>query len=56
MVFSESLGETVFFCEDEDTKATLVEAGADSFAIYTKDELRILVAQNRVAPLSADEL
>jgi hypothetical protein len=56
LVFSESLGETVFFCEDEDTKAALVAAGAESFSIYTQDELRILVAQNRVAPLSIAEL
>ena len=56
MVDSEILGETIFFCQDEATKAALVEAGADSWSIYTKDELRVLVAQNRVAPLSADEL
>jgi hypothetical protein len=29
MVYSERLGETVFFCEDEDTKAALLEAGAE---------------------------
>jgi hypothetical protein len=29
---------------------------ADEWSIYTKDELRILVAQNRVAPLSIAEL
>ena len=56
MVFSESLGETVFFCEDEDTQAALVEAGADEWSIYTKDELRTLCEQNRVAPLSIAEL
>ena len=56
MAHSETLGETIFFCEDEDTKAALVEAGADEWSIYTKDELRVLVAQNRVAPLSAAEL
>ena len=52
MVYSEVLEETIFFCEDEDTKAALMEAGADSFSIYTRGELRVLVAQNRVAPLS----
>src|SRR5438552_9466602 len=26
-VFSERIGETIFFCEDEETKAALVEAG-----------------------------
>jgi hypothetical protein len=56
MVFSQILEETIFFCEDEDTKAALIEAGADSFSIYTRDELRVLVAQNRVAPLSPAEL
>jgi len=56
MVDSEILGETIFFCQDEDTKAALVQAGADEWSIYTKDELRVLVAQNRVAPLSPDEL
>jgi hypothetical protein len=56
MVFSESLGETVFFCADEPTRTALIEAGADEFSIYTRDELRVLVEQNRVAPLSAAEL
>lgn len=55
-VFSECIGETVFFCEDEDTRAALVEAGAEPWSIYTKDELRMLVAQNRLAPLTAAEL
>ena len=56
IVYSKTLEQTIFFAEDEDTKAALIEAGADSFAIYTKAELRVLVAQNRIAPLSADEL
>ncbi len=56
MVFSESLGETIFFCEDEDTKAALVQAGADEWSIYTRSELQSLCEQNRVAPLSATEL
>jgi hypothetical protein len=56
MVFSESLGEIVFFCAEEATRAALIEAGADPWSIYTKDELRVLVAQNRVAPLSPAEL
>jgi len=56
MAHSETLGETIFFCEDEDTKAALVEAGADEWRIYTKDELRTLCEQNRVAPLSPAEL
>jgi hypothetical protein len=56
MVYSKALQETVFFCEDEDTKGTLVEAGADSWSIYTRDELQTLCVQNRVAPLTAAEL
>jgi hypothetical protein len=56
MVYSKALEETIFFCQDEETKASLVEAGADSFSIYTKDELRILCEANRTAPLSPDEL
>ena len=55
-VFSERIGETLFFCEDDDTKAALVEAGASEWSIYTKAELRTLCAQNRIAPISSDEL
>ncbi len=56
MVYSHVLEETIFFCEDEDTKAALIQASADQWSIYTKRELRVLVAQNRIAPISADEL
>jgi len=35
MVFSETLGEAIFFVEDELTKAALIEAGADEWSIYT---------------------
>jgi hypothetical protein len=56
MVFSEALGETVFFCEDEATKTALISSGASEWTIYTKRELRQLIAQNRIAPISADEL
>jgi hypothetical protein len=56
MVYSKTLEETIFFCADDDTRTALIEAGADEFSIYTRDELRVLVAQNRVAPFSADEL
>ena len=31
MVFSETLGETIFFCADEVTRAALIEAGANSY-------------------------
>ena len=56
MVYSELLKETIFFCENEATKAALVEGGAESWSIYTKDELRVLVAQNRAKPFLPDEL
>jgi len=56
MVFSEVLQETIFFCEDEDTKAALVEAGAPEWSIYTRDELHVLVAQNRAKPFLPNEL
>jgi len=56
MLNSKVLEETIFFCEDEATKAALVEAGADSWSIYTRDELQILVTQNRIAPFSDAEL
>jgi hypothetical protein len=56
MVYSQALGETVFFCEDEDTKGALIEAGVEPWSIYTKRELRQLIAQNRISPISADEL
>ena len=55
-VYSETLEETIFFCEDEATKAALVEGGADEWSIYTKNELRVLIAQNRVKPFLSDEL
>jgi hypothetical protein len=55
-VFSQILQETLFFAENHGTRAALVEAGAEPWRIYTKDELRVLMAQNRVAPLSPAEL
>jgi hypothetical protein len=55
-VHSERLGEDLLFCRDEDTKGTLIEAGVEEWRIYTLDELQILVAQNRIAPFSDDEL
>jgi hypothetical protein len=48
MVYSNVLGETIFFAEDEDTRATLVEAGALPGSVYTRDELSILVEAKRV--------
>ena len=55
-VYSERIRERLFFCEDDATRAALVEAGASEWSIYTKAELRTLCAQNRIAPLSDTEL
>ena len=54
--YSERVGQTVFFCRDEDSKAALVEAGASEWSIYTKAELRTLVTHNRAMPFTDDEL
>ncbi len=56
MVFSQILGETILFCENEDTKGALVEVGAEPWSIHTKDELQTLCEQNRIAPLTTAEL
>jgi hypothetical protein len=56
MEYSRILNEMLFFARDEDTRAALVEAGAEPWSVYTRDELRILVAQNRAKPFIADEL
>src|SRR5262249_19538209 len=56
MIDSEALGETIFLAEDEDTRAALVEAGADPSSIYTRVELQILIAHNRVRPFTPHEL
>jgi hypothetical protein len=56
MVYSEAVNDTLFFCEDDQTRTALIDAGADSFAIYTKAELHMLVEQNRVAPFTNAEL
>ncbi|HSS18348.1 MAG TPA: hypothetical protein VLQ29_15480 [Candidatus Dormibacteraeota bacterium] len=56
MAYSQTLGETIFLCEDEATKAALVEAGAESFSIYTRADLQILVEHNRAKPFVPDEL
>jgi hypothetical protein len=54
--YAERLGDTVFFCKDDKTGDALVEAGASQWSIYTKAELRTLVAQNRVKPFTDAEL
>jgi len=55
-IHSERIGETLFFCEDDVTRAALVKAGAGEWQIYTKAELRTLIAHNSVAPLTDAEL
>ena len=56
MVQSPAIDGPLFFCADEPTKRALIDLGADEWAIYTKGELEILCMQNRVAPLSLEEL
>jgi hypothetical protein len=56
MVYSETLEETVFFCQDETARAVLVQAGAEEWSIHTRDELRILCEQNRIKPFTQAEL
>jgi len=56
LVDSHAVGELLFFCQDEDTKEALVEAGAEPWSVYTRAELQILTAQNRVEPLTQAEL
>ena len=55
-LYSERLGDTIFFCEDDKTRDALVEAGASQWSIYTRAELQTLCAQNRIAPLTTSEL
>lgn len=58
MVRSRTLDdELLFFYADESTKNLLMLlTGAEPWSIYTKGELQILWEQNRIAPLSLDEL
>ena len=56
MVYFRSLLETFFFAEDEDTRAALVEAGAEPASVYTRSELRMLVERHRRVPITVAEL
>jgi hypothetical protein len=56
VVESQILQEMTFFCEDDDTRGALVKARASEWSIYTRYELQMLCAQNRIAPLTAAEL
>jgi len=56
-VDSEAVGELLFFCEDDQTRTALIEAGAqDDDVIYTRDELQILIEHNRARPFVPNEL
>src|SRR5260370_16576732 len=55
-VYSRISDEEIYFCENDHTRAALLQAGADESAIYTKDELRVLVAHNRARPFIPHEL
>jgi hypothetical protein len=55
-VHSERLGEDLLFCRDQDTKNTLIKAGAEPWSVYTLDEFQVLVAKNRIKPLTQAEL
>jgi hypothetical protein len=50
------MAETILFCEDEDTRAALMEAGADLASVFTRAELRVLIEQHTRAPITAAEL
>jgi len=56
VAYSKTLSETIFLCEDEDTKAGLVAAGAQPGSIYTRPEVQILVNHHRAKPFIPDEL
>jgi hypothetical protein len=56
MAYSKTLEETIFLCEDDDTREALIEAGAESGSIYTLAELQVLVAHHRAKPFLPDEL
>jgi hypothetical protein len=48
MAYAKALGQTFFFAEDENTRAVLVEAGANSGSVYTRDELGTLLQTRRL--------
>ena len=56
MAHSRILEETIFLCENDDTRESLIEAGAEEGAIYTRAELKVLVTANRAKPFLPDEL
>jgi hypothetical protein len=56
MAYSKTLKETIFFCDDDDTRNCLISAGAAPCCVYTLPELRSLLVRHREAPLTVAEL
>jgi hypothetical protein len=57
LVHSEPLGAWLFLCDDDQTRQALIKAGAQKEdVIYTRAELRILLAHNRARPFVPAEL
>jgi hypothetical protein len=56
IVYSETLGHTVFFAEDESAKNALIVAGAEESAIYTLEEIEQLANASRRTVITAKEL
>lgn len=56
MVRSATLNETLFFAANEEVKSALVEAGAESGCVYTREELRLLIDQHRREAITAADL
>ena len=56
IVYSETLGRTVFFAEDESAKNALIVAGAEESSIYTLEKIAALAKANRESLISAREL
>ena len=56
IVYSETLGRTIFFAEDESAKNALIVAGAEASAIYTLSEIEHLAKANRESVISGKEL
>ena len=54
MVYHQTLEETDFLLRGRSHQSRADRSRRREWSIYTRDELRILCEQNRVAPLSAD--
>ena len=56
MAYSQTLKETIFFCDDDDTRHCLISAGVPPCCVYTRSELLALLKHYRQTPLSVLEL